>query len=172
MSPHLINRVTILGTGLIGGSFALALRKYTTGMHISGWDRPEVVREAQARGALDEAFCAELAPALQNADLIYMALPIAATIDLLPEVARHAPAHALVTDACSTKVRIAQAADEVFPAENGPLFLGGHPMAGRELPGITNASADLFRENAYALIAKSPVPVVAGLPGGTPPPTF
>ena len=160
---HLISRVTVLGTGLIGGSFALALRKYTTGMHIRGWDRPDVVREAQGRGALDEAFCGELAPALQNADLIYLALPIAATIDLLPEIARHAPPHALVTDACSTKVRIAQAADELFPGEKGPLFLGGHPMAGRELPGIAHADADLFRENTYALIAKSSEPVVAGL---------
>jgi len=159
---HLISRVTILGTGLIGGSFALALRKYTTGMHISGWDRSETVREAQSRGAVDEAFCADLAPALQNADLIYLALPIAATIDLLPEIARHTPFRALVTDACSTKVRIAQAAAELFPGESGPLFLGGHPMAGRELPGIAHADADLFRENAYALIAESTETVVAG----------
>ncbi len=162
-AAHLISRVTILGTGLIGGSFALALRKYTTGMRICGWDRPDVVREAQGRGALDETFSGELAPALQNADLIYLALPIAATIDLLPEIARHAPTHALVTDACSTKVRISQAAAELFPREKGPLFLGGHPMAGRELPGITHADADLFRENTYALIAKSSEPVVAGL---------
>jgi prephenate dehydrogenase len=160
---HLISRVTILGTGLIGGSFALALRKYTTAMHISGWDRPEVVREAQGRGAVDECFSGELAPALQSSDLIYIALPIAATIDLLPEIARHAPTHALVTDACSTKVRIAQAAAELFPGEKGPLFLGGHPMAGRELPGMANANADLFRENTYALIANSSEPVVAGL---------
>ncbi len=169
---HLISRVTILGTGLIGGSFALALRKYATGMHISGWDRPDVLQEAQTRSAIDESFSGELAPALQNTDLVYIALPIAATIDLLPEVARHAPPHALVTDACSTKVRIAQTAGEFFPEENGPLFLGGHPMAGRELPGIANASADLFRENAYALIAKSPVPVVAGLQAGTPTPAI
>src|SRR5256885_10240466 len=163
MSPHLISRAPILGTGLIGGSFALALRKYATDMHISGWDRAEVVREAHTRGALDETFSAELAPALQNADLIYIALPIAATLDLLPEIARHAPPHALVTDACSTKVRIAQAAAELFPGEQGPLFLGGHPMAGRELPGIAHADADLFRENTYALIAKSSEPAVAGV---------
>jgi len=167
MTPHLLSRVTVLGTGLIGGSFALALRKYITAMHISGWDRPDVVREAQTRGALDESFSGDLAPALRNSDLIYSALPIAATIDLLPEIARHAPPHALVTDACSTKVRIAQAADELFPGEKGPLFLGGHPMAGRELPGITHADADLFRENTYALIAKSPEPVVAGLQTGS-----
>jgi len=164
MSPHVISRVTILGTGLIGGSFAHALRKYLTAMHISGWDRPDVVREAQTRGALDESFSGDLVPALRNSDLIYIALPIAATIDLLPEIARHAPPHALVTDACSTKVRIAQTADELFSGEKGPLFLGGHPMAGRELPGITHADADLFRENTYALIAKSPEPVVGDLP--------
>src|SRR5229473_1853464 len=155
MSPHLISRVTILGTGLIGGSFALALRKYTADMHISGWDRPDAVREAQNCGAIDESFSGDLAPALHNSDLIYIALPIAATIDLLPEIARHAPSHALITDACSTKVRIAQAADELFPDEKGPFFLGGHPMAGRELPGIAHAAADLFRENTYALIGAS-----------------
>jgi prephenate dehydrogenase len=155
-AAHLINRVTVLGTGLIGGSFALALRKYTTSMHITGWDRASVIGDAQNRGAIDDGFSDELAPALRNADLIYMALPIAATIDVLPEVARHAPAHALVTDACSTKVRIAQAAAELFSNEKGALFLGGHPMAGRELSGIAHANADLFRENTYALIGASP----------------
>jgi prephenate dehydrogenase len=152
---HLINRVTILGTGLIGGSFALALRKNTTGMHISGWDRAEVVSDAHARGAIDAPFYSELAPAMKNADLIYLALPIAVTLDLLPEIARHAPAHALVTDACSTKIRIMQSADEVFPSANGPLFLGGHPMAGRELSGLAHADAELFRGNTYALIGAS-----------------
>jgi prephenate dehydrogenase len=155
-AAHLINRVTVLGTGLIGGSFALALRKHTTGMHITGWDRASVIGDAQNRGAIDDGFSDELAPALRNADLIYMALPIAATIDVLPEVARHAPAHALVTDACSTKVRIAQAAAELFSNEKGALFLGGHPMAGRELSGIGHANADLFHENTYALIGASP----------------
>ena len=155
---HLISRVTILGTGLIGGSFALALRKYTADVHISGWDRADVVREAQTRGAIDEAFSGELAPALKNSDLIYIALPIAATLDLLPEIARLAPSHALVTDACSTKVRIIQAVAELFPSEKGPFFLGGHPMAGRELSGIANADADLFRGNTYALIGASSAP--------------
>jgi prephenate dehydrogenase len=156
---HHISRVTILGTGLIGGSFGLALRKYTTEMRIAGWDRVDVVREAHARGAIDASFYGDPAPSLENADLIYIALPIAATLDLLPEIARHAPAHALVTDACSTKVRIMQAATELFPANKGALFLGGHPMAGRELSGIAHADADLFRGNTYALIS----PGTAGL---------
>jgi prephenate dehydrogenase len=152
---HLISRVTILGTGLIGGSFALALRKHTKEMHISGWDRADAVRAAHSSGAIDEPFSGELAPALQDADLIYIALPIGVTLDLLPEVARRAPAQALVTDACSTKVRITQAAEELFPAGNGLFFLGGHPMAGRELAGIGHADADLFRGNTYALVGAS-----------------
>ena len=156
-SGHLISRVTILGTGLIGGSFGLALRKYTTDICVSGWDRAEVVREAQSHAAIDQSFPGDLAPVVQNADLIYIALPIAATIDLLPEIARHAPAHALVTDACSTKVRVTQAAEQVFPVGKGPLFLGGHPMAGKELFGIAHADADLFRGNTYALIGASAV---------------
>jgi prephenate dehydrogenase len=151
-SAHLINRVTVLGTGLIGGSFALALRKHTTGLYISGWDRTDVVSEAHARNAIDAPFYGDLAPALQNADLIYLALPISVTLDLLPEIARLAPSHALVTDACSTKQRIVQDATELFPGENGPMFLGGHPMAGRELSGIAHADASLFQNTTYALI--------------------
>jgi len=156
MSPHLITRVTVLGTGLIGGSFALALRKYAIDLHISGWDRPDTVREARARNVIDEAFATDLAPALRAADLIYIALPIGVTIDLLPEIARHAPKHALVTDACSTKLRIAQAAAENFSPPATALFLGGHPMAGREVAGIAQADADLFRNAPYALVTDSP----------------
>src|SRR5258707_2190415 len=155
MSPHLISRVTILGTGLIGGSFALALRKHTKETRISGWDRSEIAQEARARGAVHESFTGDLAPALRNADLIYIALPIAATLDLLPEIARHAPLHALVTDACSTKLRITQAASELFPGGSGPLFLAGHPMAGKELSGLAHADADLFRNTTYPLIGAS-----------------
>jgi prephenate dehydrogenase len=152
MTSHLINRVAILGTGLIGGSFALALRKYTKDIHITGWDHAEVVREAQSLNAIDAAFSAELGPALENADLVYIALPISATLDLLPEIARHAAPNALVTDACSTKVRITEDAADLFPPDSTKLFLGGHPMAGRELSGTANADADLFRNATYALI--------------------
>jgi prephenate dehydrogenase len=72
----------------------------------------------------------------------------------LPDIARHAASHALVTDACSTKVRIVQAAEDLFPKNAGALFLGGHPMAGKESAGIANADANLFRETTYALIGE------------------
>jgi prephenate dehydrogenase len=158
MTAHLISRVTILGTGLIGGSFAKALRKYTTDMHISGWDRPDVARIAQSSRVFDEASTGDLAPVLRTADLIFIALPIGVTLDLLPEIARAAPRRALITDACSTKLRIVQAAEELFPGPPTPLFLAGHPMAGREVAGIAHADADLFRDAPYALIGESTAP--------------
>jgi prephenate dehydrogenase len=155
MSEHLIRRVTILGTGLIGGSFALALRKDLTDISITGWDRPEVVREKEVRNVFDETFSGNLGLALAKADLIYVALPIAVTLDLFSEIARQAPPSALVTDACSTKLRIMEEAGQLFGGNiGGAIFLGGHPMAGKELSGIAAADADLFRGHSYALIAE------------------
>jgi prephenate dehydrogenase len=154
MSPHLIQRVTILGTGLIGGSFALALKKHTTDIFIRGWDRTSVVNEAHGRRIIDQASSSSLKEALHGADLIYIALPIGTTLDLLPEIARFASPRALVTDACSTKLRIAQDASALFPSGDGTLFLGGHPMAGKELSGIAAADEGLFRGHPYALITE------------------
>jgi prephenate dehydrogenase len=169
MSSHLISRVSILGTGLIGGSFALALKKYAVDLHVTGWDRAEVAHDARRRHIADESFFGPVAEAIGSADLIYLALPIGATIALLPEIARYAPAHALVTDACSTKSRILDAAAEHLGALGGPLFLGGHPMTGKESSGIANADAELFRNSTYALIDP---PVGAGFaPPADPPST-
>lgn len=70
---HLIKRVTILGTGLIGGSFARALRKYTRDIAVVGWDRPEIALEARKSGAIEEGFFESLEPAIRRADLIYIA---------------------------------------------------------------------------------------------------
>src|SRR5215510_586468 len=154
MSPHLIQRVTILGTGLIGGSFSLALKKYTTDLFIHGWDRANIASEAFGRRITDRASSGLLKDALAEADLIFLALPIGATLDILPDVARFAPRHALVTDACSTKLRITQEAATLFHGGDESLFLGGHPMAGKELSGIGAADGDLFRDHPYALITE------------------
>jgi prephenate dehydrogenase len=145
-------RVAILGTGLIGGSFALALRKYAPGAIVAGWDKEHVLRHAHERGAIDEGF-GELPLAVAGADLIYVALPVGHTIELLPELARLASPQALVTDSSSTKRSVCAAAAECFSA-NGACFLGGHPMAGKEISGIAAADAELFRGSKYALIRK------------------
>ena len=146
-------RVAILGTGLIGGSFALALRKHFPDSVVVGWDKGHVLRHALERGAIHEGI-PDLSLAIAGADLIYVALPVGHTIELLPEIARLAPANALVTDACSTKRAVCAVAAESF-RERGARFIGGHPMAGKEISGIAAADANLFRGSKYALIRAS-----------------
>jgi len=146
-------RVAIVGTGLIGGSFALAIRKYFPDSVVAGWDKPDVLLGAFGRGAIQEGI-PELSRVLAGADLIYVALPVGHTIELLPEIARLAPPNALVTDACSTKRSVCAVAAESFH-QGGAHFLGGHPMAGKEISGIDAADANLFRGSKYALIRAS-----------------
>jgi len=152
--PAPFSRVAVLGTGLIGGSFALAARAALAGSpraSVVGWDKPEVLQRARSRGVVDEAQ-SELGAALAGADLVYIALPVGLTIERLPEIARLAPPAALVTDAASTKRLVCETAEKCFTG--GALFLGGHPMAGQESSGIEAADASLFRGANYALIGK------------------
>lgn len=145
-------RVAVLGTGLVGGSFGLAVRKYVKDACVVGWDKEDVLRQAEALGAIHKS-AADLSHVLAGADLVYLALPIGLTLELLPEISRRGEPHALVTDACSTKRKICGIAGECF--RNGARFLGGHPMAGREASGIAHADAELFRGAKYALIREA-----------------
>jgi prephenate dehydrogenase len=142
-------RVAIIGTGLIGGSFALALRKHSFGISIVGFDRQGPLDRALGRRVVDEA-AAGIAEAVRGADLVYVALPIAATIEALPTIAAAAAPQALVTDACSTKAVICRIAGPEFKGH--AMFLGGHPLAGKEHSGIDQADADLFHDAPYALV--------------------
>ena len=134
-------RIAVLGTGLIGGSFALAVREALPGVRIAGWDKPSVLERALDLGVVDEAN-PELPDAVKGVDLIYIALPVGLAIERLPEIARQAEGHALVTDACSTKRAICATAAKCFSGD--AVFLGGHPMAGSEVSGIDCADATLF----------------------------
>jgi len=146
-------RVAIIGTGLIGGSFALAFRKHFPDSIVVGWDKPSVLRHALERSAIHEGI-PDLSLAAAGADLIYVALPVGHTIELLPEIARLAGPNALVTDAASTKRSVCAVASDAFH-EVSAHFLGGHPMAGKEISGIEAADANLFRGSKYALIRPS-----------------
>jgi prephenate dehydrogenase len=146
----LFSRITVLGTGLIGGSFALAVRQAFPGVRINGWDKPNILERALELRVIDEGK-PELAEALAGADLVYIALPVGLAIERLPEIARSVSRAALVTDACSTKRSICAAAEKCF--SDGVAFLGGHPMAGSEVSGIDGADAALFRGAKYALVA-------------------
>jgi prephenate dehydrogenase len=142
-------RVAIIGTGLIGGSFALALRELFPAVSLIGYSRQGSCERARAAGVVDEA-TADLAAAVRGADLVYIALPIGASIESLGSIAKSAEPHALVTDACSTKTVICRAAKDQF--RGGARFFGAHPMAGKERSGVEHAEARLFQGAPYALM--------------------
>jgi prephenate dehydrogenase len=162
MAP-LFSRVAALGTGLIGGSFALAARQAIAGVRVVGWDKPYVLERALELGVIDESQ-PELAEAVAGADLVYVALPVGAAIERVPEIARHVSPDALVTDACSTKRAICAAAVKAF--SDNVKFLGGHPMAGSEVSGIDGADALLFRSAKYALVAAEDSSISGGRTSG------
>src|SRR5258708_4948508 len=129
-----MNRVAIIGAGLIGGSFGLALKRHKLAAHITGAGHTESTRRAAELGAIDEA-CDSVEAAVAGADLVFLATPVLAILDLLERVRAVAPPHALVTDGGSTKERIVEMGAKVF-GESGSQFIGGHPMAGKEQRGV------------------------------------
>ncbi len=149
-----MNKVVIVGVGLIGGSFALAIRKAGFAGSITGVSSAAATAEAIACGAIDRA--APLEEAIPEADLIYLAQPIGRILHSLALVDRHARPGALITDAGSTKQAIVtEAARSVHNAR----FLGGHPLAGKETRGAAAADADLFRGRPYVLTPADPAQV-------------
>jgi len=146
-----IQSVAIFGVGLIGGSFALAIRKAGFAGRIVGVSSPETTERAIELKVIDAG--ATLAEAAQSSDLIYLAQPILRIIECLPELDAWVRPNALVTDAGSTKAAILERAAASLKRCQ---FLGGHPMAGRERRGVEAAEADLFRRRPYVLTPASP----------------
>ncbi len=143
--------VAIVGVGLIGGSFALALKKAGFRGRILGVSSGATVRAAVESGAIDEGV--PLDEAAARANLIYLAQPIGRILDTLHHLDEHLRPGMLVTDAGSTKEAIvAQAARSVTRCQ----FLGGHPMAGKEKRGVAAADADLFVGRTYILTPREP----------------
>ncbi len=143
--------VAIVGVGLIGGSFGLALKQAGFAGRVLGVSSAPAVRAALDRGAIDES--ATLAEAAARADLIYLAQPIGRILDTLRHLDPLVRPGALVTDAGSTKMEIVATAGEHLTRCQ---FLGGHPMAGKEKRGVEEAEADLFSGRTYVLTPEEP----------------
>lgn len=145
------DHVAIIGVGLIGGSFALSVRKAGFARKITGWDTPEALEKAISSGVIDHAERSFRAGVECGADLVYLAAPIRGIADFLRTFGERIRADALVTDAGSTKREICAAAREGL--RNPERFVGGHPIAGSHHRGVDSADADLFRGAPYAIIA-------------------
>ncbi len=141
-------QVTIIGTGLIGGSLGLALRKRHLARRVIGCDRAPVLERAIECGAI-EAGSPNPADAVHGSDLVILATPVIAILDLIERLAPSLPARTLVTDVGSTKAEIVARAAKSFGRTAGQRFLAGHPMAGKEHAGVEFADADLFEGAAW-----------------------
>jgi prephenate dehydrogenase len=149
-----IRQITIIGTGLIGGSLGLALKEHGYRGRIVGCDRTAVLQRARAKGAIDEGM-SDPVHAIRGSQLVVLATPVGGIIDLIQLLGRGLPARTLLTDVGSTKVEVMARARAVYGRNISRRFLAGHPMAGKEHSGVDFADPFLFRGAVWLI---TPVP--------------
>jgi prephenate dehydrogenase len=145
-----IRQITIIGTGLIGGSLGLALKEHKFRGRIIGCDRDATLERAHARGAIDVGI-SDPGDAVRGSQVVVLAAPVLAILDLIERLGPALSSKTLLTDVGSTKVAVMERAGKVL-GKSAPLrFLGGHPMAGKETSGVDNADPNLFHNAAWFL---------------------
>jgi prephenate dehydrogenase len=149
----LFERVSIIGLGLLGGSWALALKKNGFAGAVHGCDRREILQRAASMKAIDDG-SEDVRDAVRDAHLVVLAAPVAAILDVLPTLLAAISTQALITDVGSTKRLICERAERLF--RGTALFVGGHPMAGKQRSGLEHADGSLFLNARYALIPLRP----------------
>jgi prephenate dehydrogenase len=139
-------RLAVIGLGLMGGSLALALRGKAAAL--TGYDPdPQIVSLAEQQAVVEHA-SSDLGEILPEADLVVLAAPVLAILDLLKKLGQLHPGPAVVLDLGSTKTQVV-AAMATLPERFDPL--GGHPMCGKEKASLINADARMFRGAVFAL---------------------
>ena len=140
-----MERIAILGTGLIGSSVGMALRQQGFTGVIFGWDRdPAQAAIALSLGAITTVAEDPLS-AVQQSDLILLSGPVFSILEWLEQLANILRPEQLITDVGSVKQALCQRAQQHYNLPDKPGFLPGHPMAGKEVGGATNADGELFR---------------------------
>ena len=143
LMPKKFKRLAIFGVGLIGGSFALALKSAGAAQHVIGVGRSSASLErALELGIIDE-IAVSVESAVRGADLILIAAPVAQTAQILTSILPHLQPGTVVTDAGSTKSDVVTAARSVM-GDKLAQFVPAHPIAGRELNGPDAALVDLY----------------------------
>lgn len=155
-----MDRITIIGLGLIGGSLGLALKKANiAGLEIVGYNRgAKSSLKARKMGAVDKLEW-DIASAVKDASIVVIAVPPTAVKSIMEAIAPHLPAGCIVTDVSSTKAQVMEWAREILPSS--VHFVGGHPMAGKETSGIVGADADLFQNATYCVVPSLTAPTEA-----------
>ena len=138
----IIKRLTVIGVGLIGGSFALALRRAGVVGHIVGVDtNPANLLQARSLGIVDE-IAADAVSGVAGADVVFLSVPVCAIAPVVRNISAALPAGCIVTDGGSVKAAVVRECDALMP--HGCRFVGGHPIAGTEHSGAAAAFPGLF----------------------------
>jgi prephenate dehydrogenase len=150
MKDNMLNKLVIIGVGLIGGSFALALRKAGLVKYITGLGRSkENLQHALELGILDEA-TDNYSQALEKADRVLLATPVGQISGILDRINPYLKPQTIISDVGSTKQNVIAATRSSIPG-HFKNFVPAHPIAGAELSGANAASADLFRDKNVIL---------------------
>ncbi len=145
-----IGRLCIIGVGLIGGSFARAIRQAGLVDHIIGCGRQlDNLTQAVDLGVIDD-YSQSIATAVAQADLIFIATPVGSFEVIFQEIQASMKEGAIITDAGSTKKNIIDAAERVFSSVP-PFFVPGHPIAGTENSGVEASFAELYVDHRVIL---------------------
>ncbi|HUH62802.1 MAG TPA: prephenate dehydrogenase/arogenate dehydrogenase family protein [Terracidiphilus sp.] len=159
-----IQQITIVGTGLIGGSFALAVKKHGFTGRIVGCDREPVLAQAKRAGVIDEGI-GDPVQASRGSQVVLLATPVGAILDLIERIGPTLSEGTLLTDVGGTKSEVAARAQSVFGSNAATRFLPGHPMAGKERSGIEQADGDLFNNAVWLVTPLAGQNIEAGLSG-------
>ncbi len=143
-------RLALIGCGLMGGSFALALRQAGLVTQVAGFSASESTRHKALKLGVIDLACASAAEAAQGADLVLVAVPVRATEDTLRAIDPVLSSQALVMDVGSTKGDVVSAARRALQ-QRLANFVPAHPIAGKEVAGIEHADATLYRERQVIL---------------------
>lgn len=143
-------RLALIGCGLMGGSFALALRQAGMVAQVAGFSASEGTRQKALKLGVIDLACSSAAEAVQGADLVLVAVPVRATEDTLRAIDQVLSANALVMDVGSTKGDVVDAARAALQLHL-TNFVPAHPIAGKEVAGIEHADAALYRERQVIL---------------------
>lgn len=150
----LINNLCVIGTGLIGGSLCLALKAADACDNIIGAGRSEETLQKAKQLNIIDAYDTDISHAVEQADIIFVSVPLGAMQTVFEKIAVGLKAggntRAVITDAGSSKQRVLQLAETVFP-DNGRRFVAGHPIAGTENSGPDAAFADLYKNRRVIL---------------------
>lgn len=156
-----MQRIAIIGVGLIGGSLGLVWKKRIETVRIVGLDNTAVLEAARKRGAIDEG-ATIVEDAVRDADVIVLAAPLRTIVGTLAAIAPHLKDGAIVTDVGSVKRPVLDQATDVLP--DNAIFVGGHPMAGSERRGVEHADEFLFENATYVLCPSGDVDLASTQP--------